>query len=103
MPGSKPASTAHGTSWQYRVGKCRCTACRKWNSDERAKSRASKAGLPEGDPRHGLNGYTNYKCRCEVCTAAGSSYYRIKRGGSAPVNPEPKYGTAVSKNNRSKR
>jgi hypothetical protein len=26
--------------------------------------------LPDGDPRHGRNGYTNLGCRCPVCTEA---------------------------------
>lgn len=29
-------------------------------------------GLPEGDPRHGTyTGYSNWRCRCEVCKEAG--------------------------------
>ncbi len=28
--------------------------------------------LPPGDPRHGLNGYSNYRCRCEACRTANA-------------------------------
>ena len=43
--------------------------------------------------------YTNHKCRCEDCREVWAAYYRIRRGGSAPVNATPKYGISKSTNN----
>lgn len=34
--------------------------------------------LPEGDPRHGSNGYTNLGCKCDICRAA--NVQNTKRG-----------------------
>lgn len=30
--------------------------------------------LEEGDPRHGLSGYKNYGCRCDICRRANADY-----------------------------
>lgn len=38
-----------------------------------------EALLPPGDPRHGMNGYTNLGCRCDVCRAAIAAYARQSR------------------------
>lgn len=41
--------------------------------------------LPEGDPRHGHNGYTNYQCRCILCREGQRLYqqdYRKRRRNS---------------------
>jgi len=35
--------------------------------------------LPEGDRRHGTNGYTNLYCRCEVCKKAHREYVAKRR------------------------
>jgi hypothetical protein len=43
--------------------------------------------LTEDDPRHGsVNGYTNFRCRCDDCKGAWSAYRaarRIKRAEAA--------------------
>jgi len=33
--------------------------------------------LPEGDPRHGTNGYANLGCRCTICTDANTARQHI--------------------------
>lgn len=33
----------------------------------------------DGDPRHGLNGYTNLGCRCDICRAANVAYNLRRR------------------------
>jgi len=38
---------------------------------------------PDANFEHGVSGYTNHKCRCEVCTVAWNSYmvqYRKENG-----------------------
>ena len=36
--------------------------------------------LPPDDPRHGtVNGYSNHKCRCELCRGAGTEAQRARR------------------------
>lgn len=35
--------------------------------------------LKQGDARHGINGYTNYGCRCEICKDAGTEHQRRYR------------------------
>jgi len=40
--------------------------------------------LPEGDRRHGHNGYTNYGCRCDVCREGN----RIKQNEYMARHPE---------------
>ena len=35
--------------------------------------------LPDGDRRHGLNGYTNHGCRCDTCRAAARAQYARQR------------------------
>lgn len=52
----------------------------------------------DGDPRHGQNGYSNLKCRCEICKAWQSEYARKRHGGTAPKNPG-KYDVARSTGN----
>ena len=33
----------------------------------------------DGDPRHGLNGYTSLGCRCDICRAAMAEYQLRRR------------------------
>lgn len=48
------------------------------------RRRERQRELPPGDPRHGtLNGYTNWRCRCESCRGANTAYARRRRGGAA--------------------
>jgi hypothetical protein len=70
----------HGTIGAYDNG-CRCTACRRANSDRvkgqpstRQRNRARGRTVP---PVHGLNGYENYDCRCAVCCEAYVVRYAV--------------------------
>lgn len=53
----------HGTTGRYQAG-CSCDDCRAAN---REKTRRLRGKPPL---THGVSGYTNYRCRCEVCTEA---------------------------------
>lgn len=58
----------HGSVNRYTSGKwaCRCKECTAANT---AYNRTLK-GRPA--PTHGLSGYRNYGCRCDICRKAGS-------------------------------
>lgn len=49
-----------------------------------------------GEFKHGLNGYTNYGCRCDECSEANNAYMstfrRSRRGTLAP--DDPRHGTS---------
>lgn len=47
------------------------------------------------DPRHGsVNGYINYRCRCEKCLATGREYHnKVKAERKAQPIPEDVHGT----------
>lgn len=48
------------------------------------KRNQKERGLAPDDPRHGtLNGYTNYGCRCEPCSIAGTKDQRDRRKAKA--------------------
>lgn len=54
----------------------------------RAKPRKDANSLVEllpGDPRHGVNGYHNFKCRCNIC-ADGMFPFQIKRNHGVSVD-----------------
>jgi hypothetical protein len=107
----------HGTYSKYVHDACRCDDCktaqreyargkpRKRSNQEQYKkqhARAEKAkrhALREDVPHGTLDGYTNHACRCWECTEAGSSYARVRAGGSKPKNKTPKYGTKHSTGN----
>ncbi len=36
------------------------------------RERKGKLTPRDGDPRHGQNGYSNYRCRCDICRAANA-------------------------------
>lgn len=61
----------HGLASAYRAG-CRCEPCTKANSDFLRDKRAERAQRPADEVPHGLSGYKNWLCRCEICKAAGS-------------------------------
>lgn len=41
---------------------------------DRATSWASVLTPGDGDPRHGMNGYSNLGCRCDICREANTAY-----------------------------
>jgi hypothetical protein len=61
----------HGRIATYMVG-CRCDECSAAKRAANALQRAARRAciLPPGDARHGVNGYSNYGCRCHTCTVA---------------------------------
>lgn len=56
-----------GTVSKYQSG-CACDACREANRLVQHERRHSGAEPPS----HGVSGYSNYGCRCEVCTRANT-------------------------------
>ena len=36
------------------------------------RERNERLTVGDGDPRHGWNGYSNYKCRCDICKKANA-------------------------------
>lgn len=59
-----------GTRTEYVAG-CRCAACTLANTIYMQQWKRDREPLPPDDPRHGTqNGYGNYDCRCDRCTAA---------------------------------
>lgn len=100
----------------YNNHSCRCAVCRlakaeymqwwrshKMNDKQRKvdarRKLAKRHALREDVPHGTLDGYTNHACRCWECTEAGSSYARVRAGGSKPKNKTPKYGTKHSTGN----
>lgn len=60
----------HGTATRYYTNKCRCTKCRKYAREYMRGLRIAMRAVPKSEIPHGLNGYENYACRCEICTKA---------------------------------
>jgi len=52
--------------------------------------------LPDGDPRHGANGYTNYGCRCDVCREG----QRVKHADYMARKPEQREKHAIRRRQR---
>jgi hypothetical protein len=72
-----------GTRSKYNAG-CSCDACREAN---RLAGRAlrEREGPP---PSHGLSGYSNYGCRCAICTRANTERcygYRVRHDRNKQV------------------
>lgn len=49
--------------------------------------------LPDGDPRHGRNGYTNYGCRCDTCRLAVRANHAEWAARAAAAPPDRVHGT----------
>lgn len=72
---TRPGPT-HGLPGTYSAG-CRCRLCREANRLAHVRFRLKHRGKP---PVHGTeSAYTNYKCRCDLCRAAGSRHNRRTR------------------------
>jgi hypothetical protein len=63
----------HGTPSAYKRG-CRCGDCRAAKTAQNARQKQARmlrlAAGDAADFKHGVSGYTNWGCRCEVCVAA---------------------------------
>jgi len=47
---------------------------------------------PIADIVHGLNGYTKYGCRCEICRKARSDYTKARRAGTRLARNDVRHG-----------
>lgn len=49
----------------------------------------------DGDPRHGMNGYSNLGCRCDVCRQANTAWQAKARARrrATPIPSEVKHGS----------
>ena len=79
----------HGHLMCYRHGGpdnkgCGCDECRRANR-EHLYALGLRGKVP---PKHGLSGYVNYACRCEICKAANAARSRRRRAANAVVDPE---------------
>ncbi len=84
----------HGTYSAYaRRNGCRCAACRAAKAAYVRESRkragmarvkADLAGKTHGvrGIAHGLSGYQNHACRCEVCCTVKSEYDRRRKAAA---------------------
>jgi hypothetical protein len=52
-----------------------CRTC-KYDSQRRSIDRRRGQHLPPGDPRHGRTGYQVYRCKCDICRAAGAAAWQ---------------------------
>ena len=70
------------TCYTSAVCRCRCTDCRKANAEaarRNSRRRAARARAGQVETPHGLQGYNNYRCRCDVCTSAARTYQNTHR------------------------
>lgn len=96
-----PPKPSHGTPSTYASG-CRCSVCRDAHRRRMKQWKNSAAEIASSDPSrvpHGLAGYSNWRCRCPVCKAAGSAAnrrQRLRRKGRATESelPDPKEETS---------
>jgi len=83
-----PTMPEHGTMARRRRG-CHCPPCTAEGRAHASELRALRRerGLPPGDPRHGVYGYSGYGCRCRICTKAHATdnrdSYRRRHGRAA--------------------
>ena len=69
----------HGTSARYDRG-CRCDACRADAARRVREWRHDIAGRTPPDTVHGtINGYNNWRCRCEPCKDARRAYNAARK------------------------
>jgi hypothetical protein len=72
----------HGTSYAYTNG-CRCDVCREGSRVRVAIALEARKERLLIDPTlapHGVrNTYVNWKCRCEPCTTANTTHFRLRR------------------------
>lgn len=66
----------HGTRGRYAQG-CRCEPCRKGNSIYQREFREALKERPREEVPHGTRGgYTNWGCRCELCSQVSAEENR---------------------------
>lgn len=62
-----------GHPYEVRHGRKRCVTCERATANERGKRRRLSDAIPQA---HGLGGYTNFGCRCDVCRVGMRRYKR---------------------------
>lgn len=73
------ATPLHGTSARYARG-CRCSECRAEAARRVREWRHDVAGRTPPDTVHGtIHGYSNWRCRCELCRHAKSTYDHARK------------------------
>lgn len=92
-------SWSHGTKYAYKRKDCRCEVCveaqrERWLTEYHRNKKLK--GKPVKTLVHGTTTGYNYGCRCVDCTEAVNAYQRAAKGGTAPKNAKPKYGTVRS-------
>lgn len=63
-------SIPHGRYTRYTKCGCRCGPCTAAQREFMRKWRRRNDKRPELEVPHGVNGYENYGCRCDVCEEA---------------------------------
>lgn len=81
LPGGGAMTDHQGSLSNYSRG-CRCSECKRVKSEY---MRSYRLRMPPGDFKHGLSGYTNFKCRCDVCCSARREYMSQLRYGVSLV------------------
>ncbi|XUZ24719.1 hypothetical protein ACQVDT_07025 [Streptomyces sp. RMIT01] len=78
-----------GSPAQYKVRGCRCQVCVAANTARLAEARRDRAARRDTATfKHGVNGYSNWKCRCPTCrneasaAAARQKAARMARGAA---------------------
>jgi hypothetical protein len=57
---------------------CRCAECTEAHRLRMRQVRAALRARPRDEVPHGLYGYTNWGCRCDVCGAAHSESQAVR-------------------------
>jgi hypothetical protein len=75
-------TVTHGLASTYRSrnGGCRCVDCCRANTERARREKANRATrTPPADAHGKASTYSNWRCRCEPCTTAHSTYLRNRR------------------------
>lgn len=89
--------TSHGMEG-YAQG-CQCEKCTRANRERHREVRRKLASKDPSEIPHGLSGYCNYSCRCDVCRAAGKI---MNAASTSPVKPgaKAKYARSIQQQTR---
>lgn len=75
----EPCGTRAAYERHRRAGEPACEACLRANTVAVRDGRIERSTRPGAEIPHGLNGYVNWLCRCEICQAAKSEHNRHNR------------------------
>lgn len=86
----RTTTRGHGTAACYLRG-CRKKECVEANREENRQVKARRVARFKAGKvhiKHGVSGYSNWDCRCPLCTNAWSAYLRERRAGKVePCSP----------------